>query len=193
MDNKQERQKAYIHNAIQAWFATRFEYDKSILYLSSGGIVLLSTMIKEISNWTEFAIMILGMISFLISIGATLFVFTYNSRLIEDHLDDADTGNSSKKLAVADKVNRIAFIHGVVFAIILAIYIGSVVIIKKNGGSMADNNQNKTQINEVHIDRVEIRSDNTALRESVNGMGKLAAPKPAEPAPPKDNGSNNSQ
>jgi hypothetical protein len=114
--------------SVSAWFQTSLEKDRSLLYLSSGGIAVLvtlfSTLIKEFSPSPCLKIMFfLSAFSFFLCLLAVLRIFSLNKDIISDRV--ADRKSYSEK--AADRLDSFAIIffgQGAAFMIVIGVILG---------------------------------------------------------------------
>lgn len=117
---KTQKLIAYYTAAVQAWFTTRTELDKSLVNLSGGGIALLATLLstKGIHNWRDIVFYLLAVSSFLITIICVMFIYHFNANylrnIIWNHKNDDNT------LQFFDYTARTFFIFGILFSMVVA-------------------------------------------------------------------------
>jgi len=164
-DSYQEKDIAFYSATVNAWYTTRFEKDKHLLSLSSGGIALLVTLATAIgtANGCTAAMYILAVFCFLICISSVLVIFGRNA----EHLGKVVRGNVERDpvLGLLDKTASASFIFGVVFTLLVGVFSG------------IENFRLKEAIMAKDSDRKTVTGD-TELRESVDGAGGLRPQKP---------------
>ncbi|MEJ2621752.1 MAG: hypothetical protein P8163_16290 [Candidatus Thiodiazotropha sp.] len=156
MSEQQEKEIQYYSAAVNTWFATRLEHDKHLLTLSAGGIGLLVTLLTAIGvkSAEAFVLYTLAIVSFVVCVVIVLAIFTRNSEHIEKIITDNAT--EDPLLRLLDKLAKFSFILGVVLTAILGISIAMTSLYKEN-----------TMTKETK------KTQNTTLRESVNGAAQL--------------------
>jgi len=154
-------QKAVEYYAAQvnAWFNTKFEHDKSLLTLSAGGIGLLITLLSTtgVKSVESLILYVLALLAFIVCLGTLLWIFRRNA----SHLEDVAQGKASSDpvLMLLDNIAISSFLLGVVFSSIVGIST-AVNSYQEKEHKMAEDKTNTTQ--------------QTALRESVNGVNNMA-------------------
>jgi len=116
MPIEDDKEVAYYAAMTNAWFKTKFEYDKSLLFLSAGSIGLLITLLTAVGvqSLTLLTIYIISLISFITCIGYILAIFLRNGKYLEDVI--AGKNSNDSLLGVFDKRLRVAFIIGIISA-----------------------------------------------------------------------------
>jgi hypothetical protein len=112
--------------ATSAWFATRIEKDKSLLFLSAGAISLIFGFLVSQKFLTE-KILLLSEFSlgfFVICLFTVLFVLTYNADYLEFIIkNDSRRTRLEKRLKFLDIMTNYLFTFGVILsATTIAIY-----------------------------------------------------------------------
>lgn len=82
---EKQKEVAFYSALVDAWITTQFEKDKSLLYLSSGGIGILVTLMTTIgvSSFCELVFFAIGLFAFILSVLGVLIIFGYNAKYIE--------------------------------------------------------------------------------------------------------------
>lgn len=122
-DKVDELKSIEFHSAaVNAWFNTRLELDKNLLTLSSGGVALLMGLMSTTGIHTieKLSLYIVAIISFVVCIGSSLFIFRLNSIRIEEIINNekSSIGNTLKNL---DLLNYLSFFVGVILSIMIGI------------------------------------------------------------------------
>jgi len=122
-DNKEtlEAKKVEFYAAnVNAWLATKFEHDRSLLTLSAGGIGLLISFLPNVIGSAEsLVIYSLALLAFIACLGTLLWIFRRNAK----HLEDVamGTATSDPTLSRLDSIAITSFILGVLFSSIIGI------------------------------------------------------------------------
>ncbi len=114
------KKSAYYAATYDAFMATIFEADKSILTVSAGGVGLLVTLLTafQVQSVWQIIVYLLALICFVISIVASIFIFKRNKVVLISMLMDKEQEDSVLKLL--DYLN----ISSCIMGILLTIYIG---------------------------------------------------------------------
>lgn len=120
-NDMKEENLAFYAASLEAWFATRFEHDKSLLTLSAGAIGLLLTLISTVgvSSIESLILHIFALLSFVICLAALLAIFKRNSVYLENLVQKKQ--EFDPLLGFLDKTAILAFMAGVVFSSIIGI------------------------------------------------------------------------
>jgi len=150
--------------SVNAWYASALEHDKSIFALAGGGIAILVTLLTTVgfSSWLTFFLFAAAITFFLITLLALLTIFRKNQKYIETTLAKGQPHNDPN-LRRLDLLALIAFGVGVLFA-------------SKVGISAALDSFTTKQTEKEKAMAIESKnrqSQQTPLRESVNGTGRL--------------------
>lgn len=116
-ENQQNDKEVEFYAAnLNAWLNTRFEYDKSLLSLSAGGIGILITFLSNSAAKSIYGLIFyfFAITSFMICLGALLWVFRRNAKHLEDVVKNINTSDSLLKCL--DNIALISFIVGVISA-----------------------------------------------------------------------------
>jgi hypothetical protein len=112
----EEKEAAWYAAALDAWYGTRLEHDKSLLTLSAGGIGLLITLESAVGIPSLPALIFasLAILAFIACLVAVLLIFKGNS----DHLEDVVNASKehSSRLAFLDRLAIYTFIVGVILS-----------------------------------------------------------------------------
>lgn len=116
-DNPSNKEVAYYATCLQAWVATRMEYDKTLITLSSAGIGLLISLYSTVgtSHWMNAALFFLACGLFLGTVTVCLLIFRLNANHLEAAAggSDLDDGNLNR----LDLITTWLFLLGVATAI----------------------------------------------------------------------------
>jgi hypothetical protein len=150
-----EKEIAWYAAALDAWYGTRLEHDKSLLTLSTAGIGLLITLASTVGipSRTALAFSSLAILAFIVCLVAVLFIFRGNS----DHLEDVVHGRKerSRKLAVLDWIEIYAFLTGVILSCFVG-FVSAAHSAETKGVKMAD-----------------VKKTTTYAADSVNGIHRM--------------------
>lgn len=151
---------AHYQVILSAWIESRMERDKTVITLSTVAIGLLVTIITTVglNGFWQYCFAIIAFAGFIIAIFSCLHIYQFNAKHLEEVLRDKDGKNTSDLLRNLDKLSSICFYTGVIFAILMAIFVS----FHKTGGlTMAKERQNIPK-------KVE------KIQESVNGIKNLS-------------------
>lgn len=113
------REDIYYGALLDAWQNTRMEHDKAILWLSSGAIGLLLTLLTTAKSPSaaDVVLFLTATLFYVISIICVVFVFRWNA----DHLVLVAKGQEefNSSLAVLDKMVSASFVLGMVISLVL--------------------------------------------------------------------------
>ena len=109
----------YYSVNLNAWIATRFERDKSLLTLSTAAIGLLLTLISTIGVQSVEALIlyILALICFVICLASVLWIFNQNAKYLQRII--AGENYSDFLLKILDGIAICSFLLGVAFSSII--------------------------------------------------------------------------
>ncbi|MDZ4105034.1 MAG: hypothetical protein U1D41_02530 [Nitrosomonas sp.] len=177
-----EKEVQFYAAKASAWFDSRLEHDKSLLFLSAGAIGLLVTLLtsRGVNSIVLLILFFFATLSFLICLFSTLAIFKRNTK----HLEDLIAGGNSNDpvLGTLDSLSICAFTIGIVLTAIIGLTSATEEVLKREIEMSKDK---------------ESGSKNIPLRESFNGTSKIS-PQTNEPqkksfdgaqkvAPPKPN------
>lgn len=112
---------AFYSSAIDAWFNTALERDKSLLSLSSAGIAALVAVLYSVGapHTVDKILYAMAVIAFVICLCFVLDIFSKNKSYLESIIkdDQAKTKDLGEKLAKLDKIANCAFLAGVMLSI----------------------------------------------------------------------------
>jgi hypothetical protein len=168
---------------VAAWYATRFEVDKSLMALSAGGVGLLVTLMttKGVPNSSSFVLYTLALLSFSVSILALLSVFHLNSGHLEEVLNGVN--GDDPKLVGLDRAAKWSFFLGALLSACIGISTAGRLLIEEKEKTMADNKSGTpTQLRESVSGAAQMRptSNTGVMQKSVTGA---AAIRPQASAP----------
>ncbi|MCL4498326.1 MAG: 7TM-DISM domain-containing protein [Deltaproteobacteria bacterium] len=157
---KNQKEIAFYSNALNAWFNTNLELDKSFLILSTAAIGFIVSFLKYsgILSKCSLIFIILSILSFLACIVLTLKTFKKNTSIIEalNENDNKELDKAQKSLKNLSGYTYWSFIFGVVFFLIyISIFFISYSNQHKNinGGNMQDKktlNENFANIKKIN-------------------------------------------
>ncbi|HTW39044.1 MAG TPA: hypothetical protein VMD49_10790 [Steroidobacteraceae bacterium] len=119
--NQKEKEIEWYAAALDAWYSTRLEHDKSLLTLASGGIALLVGLLSTegVKSVESLILFVLALTSFALCLAAVLWIFSRNSTHIEDAVN-RDVSHDPI-LAALDAVAVSTFLAGVVFSCVIGL------------------------------------------------------------------------
>lgn len=128
-DSERQKEVEFYSQSVSAWYQSALELDKSLLYLSSGAIVLVTSLYKDlhdnITSESDIIIIkynfLLALISYLVTVIFTLYSFNVNRSIVVNIINK---NNNNNKYAWVDRVISTSFALGVVFTIISVIIMG---------------------------------------------------------------------
>lgn len=173
-ENQQNDKEVEFYAAnLNAWLNTRFEHDKSLLSLSAGGIGILITLLSNSAANSIYSLVFyfFAITSFMICLGALLWVFRRNAKHLEDVVKNINTSDSLLKCL--DNIALISFIVGVIFASLIGFSTVVTTYYEKEQQKMA-----KPQ--ESSVKPTTQPSDSGKF--SIDGIANMR-PKPPEPMP----------
>ena len=108
---------------MNAWISSKFEFDKSLLFLSAGAIGLLVTLLTTIGvdSLSLQILYIVSLISFITCIGIILKIYSQNSK----YLNKIIAGEKARDelLAVLDKRLIVIFTIGMISSTMIGMYL----------------------------------------------------------------------
>lgn len=116
-----EKEVEFYSQSVNAWFNTRLEHDKSLLYLSSGAIGLLLTLLvtRGIASNIILILYIISLACFIICLIAVLVIFQRNATHLEDVINGKDSEDNT--LTILDRVSASSFLLGIFMASIIGL------------------------------------------------------------------------
>ena len=108
-----EKDTEFYSQLVKAWFSTKLQHDKSLLFLSVFFMWLLVFKTKDAIS----IIYDIALLSFSISIVSILLIFKVNARYLEEILNGRKS--LSKVLSLLDCISFISFVFGFVLSLIL--------------------------------------------------------------------------
>ena len=158
-----------------AWFSTKLEYDKSLLFLSAGAIALLVTLLTTVGVNSILSLFIFtgAVSSFVICLFSLLAIFNGNAK----HLEMLISGKHENDgvLALLDNISIISFVIGVILTAIIGLSTATnIFILKENAMSeKTDQSQTPIPLNDSFNRAQNIAPGNT---RSFNGAQNVAPP-----------------
>ena len=132
------RNVAHYQVILSAWINSRMERDKTIITLSSVAIGLLVTVVTTIglNGIWQYLFATIAFAGFIIAIFSCLHIYQFNAKHLEEVLRDKEGKNTSNLLKNLDKLSSRCFYIGVIFGILMALFIsfqktGSLTMSKK--------------------------------------------------------------
>ena len=167
-----EKESAWYAAALDAWYDTRLEHDKSLLTLSAGGIGLLITIESTVGipSLTALIFSSLAIFAFIVCLVAVLLIFNGNS----GHLEEVVHGDKkySSRLAFLDRLAIWAFLTGVILSCLVG-FAGAVHSVETKAFNMADGKKTTTfaadSVNGIHK-----MKPSDKISKSFNGVVNMA-------------------
>jgi len=159
--SKSEKDTLFYQAALEAWFQTKFEHDKSLLTLSAGGVGLLITLItsKGASSLISLWLYIASTLCFLMSIAALLKIFKRNATYLETVIS-SESSSDDHLLGKLDSIATYTFGMGVVLTSLVGFYVAIDSYDNSKGTKTMPSNER-------------VKSSSTFANDSVNGLNKL--------------------
>lgn len=179
---EQEKDVQFYSAAVNAWFGTQLEHDRSLLTLSAGGIGLLVTLLSTIGVKSPETVVlyVAALMSFLTCLGAVLWIFKRNAK----HLEDIVENNVARDplLGALDSIAIGSFFVSVVLSAIIGVSAAIQSLQPREASMSKDQNKQDTNLNESFNAATNMRPDQDVLSKSFNGAINMR-PAPARPAP----------
>ena len=121
MAEPQEEDRQFYAAAVNAWFSTRMEHDRSLLALSAGAIGLLVTLLSTVGarSVESVALYICALLSFLTCVGCVLWVLKRNATYLEKIVNE--NAKSDPVLRTLDRAAFCSFFLGALLSAIIGI------------------------------------------------------------------------
>lgn len=178
-DIHEQKKIEFYSAAVNAWFTTGFEHDKSLLTLSSGGIALLVTLLSttKVHSIAEMVLYLAALAAFVVCIVSVLFIFKRNGVYLEGLVNGTGPASDSE-LTKLDNRALLSFGFGVVFALLIG---GSAAIesYSRKGNDVAKNET--VPLRESFNNAAKLQSD--LVQKSANNAAKLIPPEPQASSP----------
>lgn len=185
MSGTQSRNDQFYGAAVNAWFGTRMEHDRSLLVLSAGAIGLLVTLLSTVgARSTESVVLyIFALISFLICLGCVLCIFRRNASYLEKIVNDESNDDRDPMLSAMDRGAIFSFFLGATLSAIIGIS-AAIQSSQQSEINMPDKNEGQKQSRPLiesfdGASRMKPREDTS--KKSFDGAGALR-PKPSAPS-----------
>lgn len=120
---KRQKDLVCYTSAVNAWYSTALEHDKSILTLSAGGVGLILTLLTSsvgVSSSEALILYILAILSFLVALIAVLWMFRRNKPYLQ-HVWQGTASDNDSFLACLDTFALCSFGAGVLFSAVLGV------------------------------------------------------------------------
>jgi len=116
-----DKKVAYYAALANAWLSTRMEKDKSLLFLSAGGIGLLITLMISagLKETYQIVLFIFATSFFIIALFSLIWIFGRNATYLEKEIKGIS--GEDKILTALDAIAQYSFILGVITAFVIAI------------------------------------------------------------------------
>lgn len=144
-DIEDQKRVEYYAAAVNAWFNTAIEYDKSLFAFSAAGIGLLFTLLTMVGvrSLTVLIFYLIAIVSFVVSLVAILYVFSQNKKLL-DCIVNKTTAINEPVLSRLDKVAATAFGIGILFIALIGVNT-ALYSYEEGGNSMTKESVNGTK------------------------------------------------
>ncbi len=121
MDNNVDFKRQCFHQAaVDAYFSSLMEKDKSLLTFASAGIGVIVSFTKLDLSKIEFILFMISLSSFLITIGVVLAIFKGNAAYMQELINDDEANKVDRGLLLMDKIADASFLTGVLSVIALS-------------------------------------------------------------------------
>ena len=171
------KDKAFVNASISAWFESRFEKDKSLLYISTAAIGLIFNMSVKTEQMSSCLILVAIFSSsfFLVTIVSVLLIFTFNGRYLErilnDNLDNLENSDNLM-LKALDIISTTSFIFGVIL-----IFLSSLAYLNDLREGVNTMSSKKNDV--INL----IPGPDGTVNNSLNGAVNLVKPASGKPKP----------
>jgi len=179
---EQEKEVQFYSAAVNAWFGTRIEHDRSLLTLAAGGIGLLLTLLSTVGvRSSEGAVLYSAtLLSFLICLGSVLWIFRRNSTHLQEIIKNNVAGDAI--LRTLDAVAIGSFFLGAILSSIIGITV-AVHSLHSSEENMSGENKSIGGLTQDSFDGVtNLRPGATDMTKSFEGATALR-PAPTTPSP----------
>lgn len=119
----EEKEVEFYSAAVNAWFGTRLEHDRSLLTLSAGGVGLLVTLLSTVGihSVESLILYIVALISFLICLSVVLCIFKRNAAYLQAVINGSN--DSDPLLGILDTAAISSFVLGALLSSIIGVAI----------------------------------------------------------------------
>lgn len=186
----QEKELQFYSAVVNAWFSTRAELDRSLLTLSAAGIGLLVTLLSTVGVGSVEGVVlyIAALLSFLICLGAVLWIFARNASHLQEIVHSA--AQADRLLGALDVTAAISFQVAAVLSCIIGIAT-AVQSFRSHEVSMSEDQKSRGLAQDSFNGATNMRPAQTDLTKSFNGAAALkpssnptSAPQATVPASP---------
>jgi len=175
----------YYSAGVNAWLATKFERDKSLLALSTAATGLLLTLISTVGirSVESLVLYISALFCFVICLITVLIIFSENARYLQDVI--VHNGDGDRVLSILDKIAIYFFMLGVILALAIGI---STAIQSYSDKAKTMTDDKKASVIKVEVELRKSFNNFTLLSPagpktgSTEGIHNLRPEKPATPA-----------
>ena len=136
----QEKSLAFYSASVNAYYTTKFEYDKSLSSLSAGGVGLLFTLLTTVGvdSAASLVLYMAAMVCLLACIVSVLVIFNENAKLIVNMVSSDNVNNS--KINFLDKLSKYSFGLAAIFIVLISAGVAiDSLIVKKEENKMSIN------------------------------------------------------
>lgn len=179
----QENETQFYSAAVNAWFATSLEHDRSLLTLSAAGIGLLITLLTTVGASSIEAVLLYfaAMFAFLICVIAVLWIFRLNGEHIRNIIHLNAPGDP--KLKALDALAKGSFLIGVMFSLIIGVCAAIHSLILNEAcmsGNQKDRDQSSAKNESFDMANI-LRPQQDIAKKSFEDAASLRRPVPAQP------------
>ena len=172
----QEKVLAFYSASVNAYYTTKFEYDKSLSSLSAGGVGLLFTLLTTVGvNSTASLILYMAaMLCLLTCVVSVLVIFNENAKLIVNMVSSENLNNS--KINFLDKLSKYSFGLAAIFIVLISAGVAiDSLIVKKEEDKMRVNIENIRN----SVDGAQLLKPNQNQQTEQKSVSGVEALKPA--------------
>lgn len=167
----QQKEIQYYAALVNAWIVSKMEIDRLLVTLSSGGLVVLVTLLSlaNLSHWNcgtivIFSLLLIAGVTFIITIISCILIYSSNADYIEKCVHGKAGEKDNRSLSNYDCLARATFFIGVTFMSVAAVFI--FLEKPKMERSQVMSMDNKCQGS--------CEADGGILQESFTGLNKLS-------------------
>ena len=179
LSSHEQKNIAYYSALINAWVTTRFEFDRSLLTLSAGGIGLVVTLLTTfgVTSMTVLVIQAATVIAFAVSGALVFYVYKRNAQ----HLIDVvkDTAIADPVLKNVDRAAVFFFALGIILLFVVGVYSAYSKLQREeiNVPKTSDPKSPSTQRPQGGVDSGKLQQN------SIEGIGTFKPQLPQDPKP----------
>jgi len=173
-----DKDTEYYAASVNAWFSTKLEHDKSLIALATGGIGLLVTLVSTVGvkSVESLVLHILAIVSFLICVGAVLWIFNRNATHLKEIIKDQ--AHADPVLGRLDFIAIVSFCAGVVLSSIIGISQAANSFLLKEKEMAQETKSQRGSVRDSFNGASSIKPDSAEFTKSFDGAAAL---KPSSP------------